>query len=207
MKYYLGLVMAGAAEAAKPKKRTRNANRVGPYGSAMIGNTSFDGDHAQDRADLIAALDNASGPSQNLSATTEDSDLGYQAMFGYRFNRYVAAELSLAGLGMRQNPPAMVPGQAIWVPPVRILERDYSNLIADLQPLNDRGMPVSAVRPAESPPSGGTKLTKVFLPCSSCLMMPLRRGISIASPNRLPILRERLRRRRLLSAVAGRAGG
>jgi hypothetical protein len=64
---------------------------------------------------------------------------------------------------MRQNPPAMVPGQAIWAPPVRILERDYPNLIADLRPLNDRGMPVSAVRPADSLDSapGATKLTKV----------------------------------------------
>ena len=48
----------------------------------------------------------------------------------------------LAAVGMRQNPPVMAPGQAIWVPPVRILERDYANQIADFRPLNDRGSPI-----------------------------------------------------------------
>jgi hypothetical protein len=88
----------------------------------------------------------------------------------YYFSEKYAAALQqynrdypLAGVGMRQNPPAMVPGQAIWVPPVRILERDYPTFIAELQELNDRGLPVSAVRPVDASPqaSGGTKLTKV----------------------------------------------
>jgi hypothetical protein len=95
----LGLVLAGAAEAAKPRKRSRNANRVGPYGSAVIGNTLFGGDHEVDQSELITVLDQAPGPAQNLRADTEDTDLGYQALFGYRFNRYVAAELSLAHFG------------------------------------------------------------------------------------------------------------
>jgi hypothetical protein len=38
-------------------------------------------------------------PTQNLRSDTEDSDLGYQATFGYRFNRYFAAELGLAQYG------------------------------------------------------------------------------------------------------------
>jgi hypothetical protein len=72
----------------------------------------------------------------------------------------------LAGAGMRQNPPVMAPGQPIWVPPVRILERDYANQIADFRPLNDRGSPIVPTNrtnaAAGSDPSGGTlKLTKV----------------------------------------------
>jgi nucleoid-associated protein YgaU len=58
----------------------------------------------------------------------------------------------LAKSGMKQNPPAMSPGQAIWVPPVRILERDYANSIGDLRPLNDRGGTfVPTAKPAHSP--------------------------------------------------------
>jgi hypothetical protein len=72
----------------------------------------------------------------------------------------------LAGAGMRQNPPVMAPGQAIWIPPVRILERDYANQIADFRPLNDRGSPIVPTNrtnaAAGSDPSGGAlKLTKV----------------------------------------------
>ncbi len=41
----------------------------------------------------------------------------------------------LASREMRQNPPAVTPGQVVWVPPVRILERDYANQIRDLTPV------------------------------------------------------------------------
>lgn len=58
----------------------------------------------------------------------------------------------LAGSGMKQNPPTMSPGQAIWIPPVRILERDYANAISDLRPLNDRGGTfVPTAKPTHSP--------------------------------------------------------
>jgi hypothetical protein len=40
-----------------------------------------------------------SSDERNLSSSTDDSDLGYQAAFGYRFNRHLAAELTLLQLG------------------------------------------------------------------------------------------------------------
>jgi hypothetical protein len=92
-------VFAGFAEAATPKKRTRNANRVGAYGGALFGQSSFPGDQSDNEAGLIDRIVQAGYPTQNLRASTEDSDLGYQATFGYRFNRYFAAELGLAQFG------------------------------------------------------------------------------------------------------------
>lgn len=93
------LVMAGMAEAAKPRKRTRNANRVGAYGSAMVGLTTYSGDHSQNEEELTSSLVNSGFPSQGVTASTEETDFGYQAAFGYRFNRYFAAEISLAQFG------------------------------------------------------------------------------------------------------------
>jgi hypothetical protein len=90
---------AGFAEAATPKKRTRNANRVGAYGGALFGQSNFSGDQSDNEAGLINRIVQAGFPTQNLRAGTEDSDLGYQATFGYRFNRYFAAELGLAQFG------------------------------------------------------------------------------------------------------------
>ena len=42
----VSLALAGYAEAAKPKKRTRNANRIGPYGAILIGQARFAGDQS-----------------------------------------------------------------------------------------------------------------------------------------------------------------
>lgn len=93
------LLMAGMAEAAKPKKRTRNANRIGPYGSAVVGWSTYGGDHAQDEEELTSSLVNSGFPAQNVTASTEENDLGYQAAFGYRFHRYMAIEVALAQFG------------------------------------------------------------------------------------------------------------
>jgi opacity protein-like surface antigen len=96
----LAVGLAGFAEAAKPKKRTRNANRVGPYAVGFVGQTTYTSDATEDEelaADILLSI----GPDavQNLSVSTEDSDIGYQAAFGFRFNRYLATELSLVQLG------------------------------------------------------------------------------------------------------------
>lgn len=56
----------------------------------------------------------------------------------------------LASPGMRANPPMLNAGQSVWMPPARILERDYGRLIPGLQPIPaDRGAPgmTTAVRP------------------------------------------------------------
>jgi opacity protein-like surface antigen len=95
----VGVAFAGFAEAAKPKKRTRNANRVGAYGVGFIGQSNFTSDQSQNEQDLLDTLENTGNPTQNLVTSTEDSDLGYNATFGFRFNRYLAAELGLAQFG------------------------------------------------------------------------------------------------------------
>lgn len=96
----LSLGFAGYAEAAKPKKRSRSANRIGAYGGAHVGQTTYSADGAPAIvADLEDTLINAGVASQNLTSGTEDTDIGYNATFGYRFYRYFAAELGLAQFG------------------------------------------------------------------------------------------------------------
>jgi hypothetical protein len=95
----VGLVFAGYAEAAKPKKRTRNANRVGPYAGIMVGQTSYPNDHTADEDFIVEVYTDDNIEFQNLDISTEDSDIGYTAVFGYRFTRYIAAEFGLAQYG------------------------------------------------------------------------------------------------------------
>ena len=93
------LAFAGFAEAAKPKKRTRNANRVGAYGVGFLGHTNYTSDHSQNEQDLEDTLVNTGNPYQDLTTDSKESTIGYNATFGYRFNRYFAAELGLAQFG------------------------------------------------------------------------------------------------------------
>jgi len=93
------ILFAGFAEAAKPKKRTRNANRIGAYGGALVGYSMYSGDQSGFEEALRETLENANADIRNLSSSTEDSDIGYQAMFGFRFTRYFAAEIGLAQFG------------------------------------------------------------------------------------------------------------
>ena len=95
----LGLALAGAAEAAKPKKRTRNQNRVGPYVTGLVGLSTYGGDQSNDEQSLVDLIEDADVPFQNEHVGTEDSDLGFQAAFGYRFARYIAMELGLVQYG------------------------------------------------------------------------------------------------------------
>ena len=95
----LSVAFAGYAEAAKGKKRTRNANRIGAYGGALIGYSTYSADQSALNEQLLENILTGAGPTQNLSSSTEDSDIGYQATFGYRFHRYIAAELGLAQFG------------------------------------------------------------------------------------------------------------
>jgi OmpA family protein len=94
----LGLVFAGLAEAA-PKKRTRNQNRIGPYGAAFVGMTGYKGDQSDNESIVEDILTNNGIPFQNLESSTDDSDFGFQATFGYRFHRFFAAELGLVQYG------------------------------------------------------------------------------------------------------------
>lgn len=92
------IAFAALADAA-PKKRTRNANRVGPYGMGLIGQSHWTSDQSLNEADLVATLEETEADIQNLSTSSEDSDMGYNLTFGYRFNRYLAAEIGLAQFG------------------------------------------------------------------------------------------------------------
>jgi OOP family OmpA-OmpF porin len=93
-----GLLFAGLAEAA-PKKRTRNQNRIGPYGAGFVGITSYKNDQSANEVDLEDILTNNDIPFRNLNVDTEDTDFGFQITFGYRFNRFVAGELGLVQYG------------------------------------------------------------------------------------------------------------
>jgi hypothetical protein len=95
----LGLAFAGLAEAATPKKRTRNSNRIGAYAVGTLGQSNYTGDQSQNEADLVDILLGTNNPVRNIATSTEDTDLGYQASFGYRFLRYFAAEIGLAHFG------------------------------------------------------------------------------------------------------------
>ena len=93
-----GLLFAGLAEAA-PKKRTRNQNRIGPYGAGFVGFTSYKNDQSANEFDLEDILTNNGIPFRNLNVDTEDTDFGFQITFGYRFNRYISGELGLVQYG------------------------------------------------------------------------------------------------------------
>jgi len=94
-----GVGFAGFTEAAAPKKRTRNMNRIGPYAGALIGYSEYSGDQAENEQNLVDILENTGNPFENLSTSTENNDIGYQALFGYRFHRFFSAELGLAQFG------------------------------------------------------------------------------------------------------------
>jgi opacity protein-like surface antigen len=96
----LCLAIAGIADAAPKKKRTRNANRVGAYGVGFIANSTFTSDVTEEEAfaeEILLSLE--PDATQNLATSTDDSDIGYHATFGFRFNRYFAAELGLVQTG------------------------------------------------------------------------------------------------------------
>lgn len=95
----LSLGFAGFTEAATPKKRTRNANRIGPYAGALVGYSQYSGNQDENEQNLVDILENSRYPHMEITTSTEDTDIGYQALFGYRFHRFFGAELGLAQFG------------------------------------------------------------------------------------------------------------
>jgi len=95
----VSLTFAGFAEAAKPKKRTRNANRVGAYGSLLVGQARYTGDQSSLEQELVDFFANREDPTRNIRVSSETENIGFQATFGFRFNRYFAAELGLVQFG------------------------------------------------------------------------------------------------------------
>jgi hypothetical protein len=96
----LGVALASAGEAATPKKhRTRNQNRVGPYVAAFVGMTRFTDDQSTVEQQIANIFNSSNASVQNLKVSTDNSDIGYQANFGYRFNRFIAGELGMVQYG------------------------------------------------------------------------------------------------------------
>jgi opacity protein-like surface antigen len=93
------VAFAGFAAAATPKKRTRNANRIGPYGALLVGQSRFTGDESAAEQDLLDFFANRENATRNATVSSKSEDMGFQATFGYRFNRYFAAELGLVQFG------------------------------------------------------------------------------------------------------------
>jgi OmpA-OmpF porin, OOP family len=89
---------AGLADAA-PKKRNRNANRVGPYGMGALGYSSWTGDQSAAEDFVVSEFEDNGIPGEDVTLKTEENDVGYNITFGYRFSRYFAAELGLAQFG------------------------------------------------------------------------------------------------------------
>ena len=92
------IAFAGLADAA-PKKRTRNANRIGPYGMGAVGHSTWTGDQSEAEAFVIGQFESNEVPAEDVTVSTKENDLGYNFTFGYRFTRYLAAELGLAQFG------------------------------------------------------------------------------------------------------------
>jgi hypothetical protein len=96
---FVALAFVGVAEAATPKRPPKtNQNRIGPYAIAAAGQTQFTSDQSVTESVMLNILQ-LGHPSQNLSVSTDDTDIGYHAQFGYRFHKYFAAELGMLKLG------------------------------------------------------------------------------------------------------------
>jgi opacity protein-like surface antigen len=93
------LSLAGFAEAAQPKKRTRNANRIGAYGAVFAGQARYTGDQSSLEQELVDFFANREEPTRNITVSSETENVGFQATFGYRFHRFFAAELGLVQFG------------------------------------------------------------------------------------------------------------
>jgi len=95
----LAFAFATSAEAATPKKPPAyNQNRIGAYAIGAVGITNYGSDQAATEHVLLDFL-TLGNPAQNLEVGTEDGKLGYGAHFGYRFHKFVAAEIGLVKYG------------------------------------------------------------------------------------------------------------
>ena len=90
----LSLLFAGYAEAAKPKKRSRSANRIGAYGGALFRQTTYSANGAEAIAEL-----------SGKSSLGVDSDHQRRPLprIASVEQRHVAALHVEAGKALRQN--------------------------------------------------------------------------------------------------------
>ena len=57
---------------------------------------------------------------------------------------------------IRQDPPVLRDGQPVYIPPLRVLERQYASVIPDHIPLPPPVPPLSSSTPGYAAPAGGT---------------------------------------------------
>src|SRR5688572_7832007 len=84
---------------APPASAATPPSRAGAYAGGMGGPTQFDINTAEAEASLLELFESPGVPFSDYRSSVEDSDIGYQMSFGYRFNRFVAFELSVIDFG------------------------------------------------------------------------------------------------------------
>src|SRR4051812_5088847 len=92
-----GVAIAGVADAA-PKKHRRQ-NRVGPYAAIHAGMTEYSSDDGTNEQALLDVLTSNGVTYRNPVSQTDKTDVSYHIDFGYRFNRFIAAEIALSDYG------------------------------------------------------------------------------------------------------------
>jgi opacity protein-like surface antigen len=108
----------------------------------MVAMSSYSTEQDIDDEGVINFFDQQGIPFSTVSETSDDSNLGYEAVFGYRFNRYVAAELGLLKGGEMKsqlNGEFGPPGST--VPGYLSIEYSFSGpvfAIVGVLPLNDK---------------------------------------------------------------------
>ena len=69
-------------------------------------------------------------PLPNLKVGTDNTDINYQASFGYRFNRYIAGELGLAQYGKLESKARPISTSAMAMARSRLKSRTHSRWAA-----------------------------------------------------------------------------
>jgi hypothetical protein len=93
---------------------------------------------------------------RTISQTYYQSDRFADALLLFNRNHPLAAD------GMRQDPPRLQPGQAVYVPPASILEKYYAATITDPTP----GQPSLAPRPTSQDPVAAIRPTPAVPPAA-----------------------------------------
>jgi nucleoid-associated protein YgaU len=77
----------------------------------------------------------------------------------YKTDKYAQALLLFnrnhprATAGVRQDPPALAAGQSVYIPPLRVLQKQFATAIPDHEPINSASTPNAASPDAPNPPT------------------------------------------------------
>lgn len=97
------LVTAVTAGCATSGSNSWEPSRLAPdphiYAGASIGSATYDDDQQARDATIQSAFTDFGLTVSNFSSSTDDSDLGYGAVLGYRFSSFFATEIAYLDLG------------------------------------------------------------------------------------------------------------